>query len=36
MTNKTRAFEEGDKNEDGTLSSEEMVDAAEAEQGVGS
>jgi Ca2+-binding EF-hand superfamily protein len=36
MTNKTRAFEEGDENEDGGLSFEEMVEAVEAEQGVGS
>jgi hypothetical protein len=36
MTNKTQAFEEGDENEDGGLSFEEMVDAVEAELGVGS
>jgi hypothetical protein len=33
MTNKTRAFEEGDKNKDRGLSFDEMVDAVEAELG---
>jgi Ca2+-binding EF-hand superfamily protein len=34
MTNKTRAFEEGDKDQDGLLSFEDMVDAVQAELGV--
>ena len=33
MTNKTRAFEEGNKNKDRGLSLDEMVEAVEAELG---
>jgi hypothetical protein len=34
MANKTRALAAGDKNDDGGLSFEEMVDAVEVDQGV--
>jgi hypothetical protein len=33
MNHKIRALEEGDKNRDGVLSFEEIVDSVEAEQG---
>ena len=36
MVNKNRAFKEGDKNKDGGLSFEEMVEIVELEQGGGS
>jgi Ca2+-binding EF-hand superfamily protein len=34
MTHKTQGFEDGDKNQDGLLSYEEMVEAVKSELGV--